>query len=86
MNVELLTWAMGAALTIIIGIVTFILGELKDQRMKTDRIDREYTSKEQLDAVERRIMESVGQRLTGMESKIDLLITSLLARNNKDKE
>jgi len=52
--------------------------ESKDQRNRIDMIQREAASQAQLVEVERRIMDSLGRRMEGIEAKLDMLLQHFL--------
>lgn len=65
-------------LTILTMVVGFLWTEIKDQRNRIDMIQREAASQAQLVEVERRIMETLGKRMEGIETKLDMLIQHFL--------
>lgn len=69
---------IGLALTILTLIVGFLWTEIKDQRARVDAIQKEAATQTQLIEVERRIMDSLGKRMEGIENKLDRLISHFL--------
>lgn len=69
---------IGLALTILTLIVGFLWTEIKDQRARVDAIQKEAATQTQLIEVERRIMDSLGKRMEGIENKLDMLIRHFL--------
>lgn len=66
------------AITILGGIVLFLWQEIKDQRRRIDEQQKEAATQAQLVEVERRIMSSLGNRMEGIENKLDMLIQHFL--------
>lgn len=69
---------IGLALTLLTLIVGFLWTEIKDQRARVDAIQKEAATQTQLIEVERRIMDSLGKRMEGIENKLDRLISHFL--------
>ena len=69
---------IGLALTLLTLIVGFLWTEIKDQRARVDAIQKEAATQTQLIEVERRIMDSLGKRMEGIENKLDMLISHFL--------
>lgn len=69
---------IGLALTILTLIVGFLWTEIKNQRARVDAIQKEAATQTQLIEVERRIMDSLGKRMEGIENKLDMLISHFL--------
>ena len=69
---------IGLALTLLTLIVGFLWTEIKDQRARVDAIQKEAATQTQLIEVERRIMDSLGNRMEGIENKLDMLISHFL--------
>lgn len=69
---------IGLVLTILTLIVGFLWTEIKDQRARVDAIQKEAATQTQLIEVERRIMDSLGKRMEGIENKLDMLINHFL--------
>ena len=69
---------IGLALTLLTLIVGFLWTEIKDQRARVDAIQKEAATQTQLVEVERRIMDSLGKRMEGIENKLDMLISHFL--------
>ena len=69
---------IGIALTLLTLIVGFLWTEIKDQRARVDAIQKEAATQTQLIEVERRIMDSLGKRMEGIENKLDMLISHFL--------
>lgn len=69
---------IGLVLTILTLIVGFLWTEIKDQRARVDAIQKEAATQTQLIEVERRIMDSLGKRMEGIENKLDMLISHFL--------
>lgn len=69
---------IGLALTLLTLIVGFLWTEIKDQRARVDAIQKEAATQTQLIEVERRIMDSLGKRMEGIENKLDMLIRHFL--------
>lgn len=69
---------IGLVLTILTLIVGFLWTEIKDQRARVDAIQKEAATQIQLIEVERRIMDSLGKRMEGIENKLDMLINHFL--------
>lgn len=66
------------AVTLLGFVVGFLWTEIKDQRNRIDMIQREAASQAQLVEVERRIMDSLGRRMEGIETKLDMLLQHFL--------
>lgn len=66
------------AITLLGFVVGFLWTEIKDQRNRIDMIQREAASQAQLVEVERRIMDSLGRRMEGIETKLDMLLQHFL--------
>ncbi len=66
------------AITLLGFVVGFLWTEIKDQRNRIDTIQREAASQVQLVEVERRIMDSLGRRMEGIETKLDMLLQHFL--------
>jgi hypothetical protein len=66
------------AITLLGFVVGFLWTEIKDQRNRIDMIQREAASQAQLVEVERRIMDSLGRRMEGIEAKLDMLLQHFL--------
>ena len=69
---------IGLALTLLTLIVGFLWTEIKGQRARVDAIQKEAATQTQLIEVERRIMDSLGKRMEGIENKLDMLISHFL--------
>ena len=69
---------IGLVLTILTLIVGFLWTEIKDQRARVDAIQKEAATQIQLIEVERRIMDSLGKRMEGIENKLVMLINHFL--------
>lgn len=69
---------IGLVLTMLTLIVGFLWTEIKDQRARVDAIQKEAATQTQLIEVERRIMDSLGKRMEGIENKLDMLINHFL--------
>jgi len=69
---------IGLVLTMLTLIVGFLWTEIKDQRARVDAIQKEAATQTQLIEVERRIMDSLGKRMEGIENKLDMLIKHFL--------
>ena len=69
---------IGLVLTILTLIVGFLWTEIKDQRARVDAIQKVAATQIQLIEVERRIMDSLGKRMEGIENKLDMLINHFL--------
>jgi len=69
---------IGLALTLLTLIVGFLWTEIKNQRARVDAIQKEAATQTQLIEVERRIMDSLGKRMEGIENKLDMLISHFL--------
>ena len=69
---------IGLALTLLTLIVGFLWTEIKDQRARVDAIQKEAATQTQLIEVERRIMDSLGKRMEGIENKLEMLIRNFL--------
>lgn len=69
---------IGLALTLLTLIVGFLWTEIKDQRARVDALQKEAATQTQLIEVERRIMDSLGKRMEGIENKLDRLISHFL--------
>ncbi len=66
------------AITLLGFVVGFLWTEIKDQRNRIDEFQREAATQAQLIEVERRIMDSLGRRMEGIETKLDMLLQHFL--------
>ena len=66
------------AITLLGFVVGFLWTEIKDQRNRIDAFQRESATQAQLIEVERRIMDSLGRRMEGIETKLDMLLQHFL--------
>lgn len=79
---DFVTILMMVAVPLVGGVVTFLWTEIKDQRKRTDELQREQVTQQQLMEVERRIQDTVGTRMDDLHRKLDMLISSLLKRES----
>ena len=79
---DFVTILMMVAVPLVGGVVTFLWKEIKDQRKRTDTLQREQVTQQQVMEVERRIQDTVGVRMDDLHRKLDMLISSLLKRES----
>ena len=79
---DFVTILMMVAVPLVGGVVTFLWTEIKDQRKRTDTLQREQVTQQQVMEVERRIQDTVGVRMDDLHRKLDMLISSLLKRES----